>query len=549
MKRFGIILTTCCSVALLTTTGCGKSSDSNDAGAKPSKSGSSSSDTSKSQQSEPSSSGSAGSSASSVGTAAAASGGTVDTAANLAKVAKELTVSGPVDGGKGTPFSATSADLGAAGYSEKEFFFEGPTTSYTMDGGATMDGKWTLKEATKSAFKSRLLVRRPLDASKFNGTVVVEWLNVSGGADGDPGFMYNSDLILREGYAYVGVSAQQVGVQGGGLSLGSQPGAVPLTMADPERYGSLTHPGDAYSFDIFTQAAKAIREPQDADVLEGLKPKLLIAYGESQSAGRMVGYVNGAHVRDKVYDGFFIHSRGASGTPYSDGAAATGGFGGIDISMFTGGGAHLIRDDIDEKVFQFQTETDVTGMLAFLPARQPDTDKLRTWEVAGTSHADQFIVDFNASMVTGGSLQCDGANNGPQYRVIRAALKSLQLWLKDGTAPATGKVLETDSSGKSLRDEHGNALGGVRSPDVDVPNRTLSGDPAMGAGAGSFWCFLFGSNTPFTAEKLKSLYPTHDEYVSKVERSAQQLREAGFLLQPEADGFIHDAQEADIPPK
>lgn len=540
-------------VALVILCSCAKSSDDGDSAASESKtkpkSNESSSNESGASEGGSMSSGSAGAAAPGLGFPGLSTGTTAPHG-NVEDVAKELTVSGPVEGGKGKPFSATSADLAAAGYSEKEFFFEGPTTSYTMDGGATMDGKWKLAAATKSAFKSRLLVRRPIDAAKFNGTVVVEWLNVSGGADGDPGFMYNSDLILREGYAYVGVSAQQVGVQGGGFSLGSQPGAVPLTMADPERYGTLTHPGDAYSFDIFSQAARVIRDPQAADVLEGLEPKYLIAYGESQSAGRMVGYVDGVHVLDKVYDGFFIHSRGASGTPYSDGAAATGGFGGIDISMFTGGGgAHWIRDDIDEKVFQFQTETDVTGMLAFLPARQPDTDKLRTWEVAGTSHADQFLVDFNASMVTEGAVQCEGANNGPQYRVIRAALRSLDLWLKDGAAPASGKVLETDASGKSLRDEHGNALGGVRSPDVDVPNRTLSGDPATGAGAGSFWCFLFGSTTPFTSDKLKSLYSTHDDYVTKVKDSARALQKAGFLLEPEADGFIEDAQAADIPPQ
>jgi hypothetical protein len=143
-------------------------------------------------------------------------------------------------------------------------------------------------------------------------------------------------------------------------------------------------------------------------------------------------------------------------------------------------------------VFQFQTETDVTGMLAFLPARQPDSDKLRTWEVAGTSHADQYLVDFNASMVTQGAVKCDGANTGPQYRVIRAALHSLRLWMRDGTEPARGKLLETDANKKPLKDEHGNTLGGVRSPDVDVPVKTLTGDPAPN-GTGGVWCFLLAA--------------------------------------------------------
>jgi hypothetical protein len=447
-------------------------------------------------------------------------------------------VSGPVTGGMGKIFTASSADLAGRGYTEKEYFFEGDATAYSVPGGLTMDGKWSLVETTKAPFKSRLLVRHPKDASKFNGTVVVEWLNVSGGADGDPGFMYNSDLILRDGYAYVGVSAQAVGVEGGGFSLGAGPGAVPLKQFDPDRYGSLEHPGDAYSFDIYSQAAAAIRQRSKV-VLDGLKAQRLIAYGESQSAMRMVSYVDGVHPLAKQFDGFFIHSRGAGGIPFDDsGGLALGGFG--------GGGAVFIRDDIDAKVFQFQTETDVTGMLAFAPARQPDTDKLRTWEVAGTSHADQYIVDFNASMITQGAVQCNGANTGPQYRVIRAALDSLNSWMRDGTEPARGDILTTDANGKSVRDEFGNALGGVRSPDVDVPIKTLSGDPAAD-NSGSFWCFLFGSTKPFAPDELMKLYPNHDDYVTKVKDSASRQTTAGFLLKPEEAGFVSDAEKAAVP--
>ena len=453
-----------------------------------------------------------------------------------------MAVSGPITGGKGKIFTASSADLVGHGYTEKEYFFEGDATAYSLPGGMTMDGKWSLVETTKAPFKSRLLVRHPKDATKFNGTVVVEWLNVSGGADGDPGFMYNADLILREGYAYVGVSAQAVGVQGGGFSLGAGPAAVPLKQYDPDRYGSLSHPGDAYSFDIFSQAAKAIRHAGSVDVLEGLKPRHLIAYGESQSAMRMVSYVDGVHPLVKQYDGFFIHSRGAGGVPFEDTA---GGLGGISLGGF-GGSAVFIRDDIDEKVFQFQTETDVTGMLAFAPARQPDSDKLRTWEVAGTSHADQYLVDFNASMVTEGAVQCNGANTGPQYRVIRAALHSLNAWLEGDSEPARGDVLQTDSAGKSVRDEHGNALGGVRSPDVDVPIKTLSGDPPADSG-GSFWCFLFGSTKPFSSDELMKLYFSHDDYVTKVKASASRQRTTGFLLEPEEAGFVSDAEQAPVP--
>ena len=483
--------------------------------------------------------GAAGGAARSRGGAGGATASGSSAGAGGASAPGTLTVSGPVSGGMGKIFSASAADLAGKGYSEKEFFFEGRATAYAAaQGDMAMDGKWTLTEASQADYKSRLIVRRPIDADKFNGSVVVEWLNVSGGADGDPGFMYQSDMLLREGFAFVGVSAQMVGVEGGGFSLGV-PGATPLKQYDPARYGSLQHPGDAYAYDIFTQAARAIRNQGELDILEGLKPERLIAYGESQSAGRLVSYINGVHPLVKQYDGFFVHSRGAAGPGFDD-AAGPGGFGGTPV---------LIRDDLSEKVFQFQTETDVIGMLAFLPARQPDSDKLRTWEVAGTAHADTYIIEFNASLLTtGNGVQCAGANDGPQFRVIRAALKSFDTWMRDGSEPPRGELLATDSGGKPMKDEYGNTLGGVRTPDVDVPIRTLSGDPpTTSSGLGSLVCGVFGSVTPFTPDMLMDLYPEHDDYVKKVTASARKTREAGFILEPEEQGFVSDAQNAPVP--
>jgi hypothetical protein len=104
--------------------------------------------------------------------------------------------------------------------------------------------------------------------------------------------------------------------------------------------------------------------------------------------------------------------------------------------------------------------------------------------------------------------------------------------------------MRTADAGKLVKDEFGNGLGGVRSPDLDVPIRTLSSDPAP---MSDFICFLFGSTTPFTAERLTMLYPSHDDYVARVTSSARQLQDAGFLLETEATGFITAAQDAAVP--
>lgn len=187
---------------------------------------------------------------------------------------RAVAVSGPIEG---APLTTSVVDLAEHGYSEKEFFYEGEPTTYSLEGEMSQHGRWSLVEGVQQSFKSRLLVRRPLEASQFNGTVVVEWLNVSGGADGDPGFMYNWEELLRDGYVWVGVSAQATGVEGGGFSLVPGPSRA-LKVVNPERYGSLSHPGDAYSYDIYTRAAQIVRGA--GDVLSGLSPKRLLAYGE-----------------------------------------------------------------------------------------------------------------------------------------------------------------------------------------------------------------------------------------------------------------------------
>ena len=63
--------------------------------------------------------------------------------------------------------------------------------------------------------------------------------------------------IVREGYAYVGVSAQKVGVDGGQTITGID---MSLKTQNAERYSSLHHPGDAYAYDIFSQVGALVKD-------------------------------------------------------------------------------------------------------------------------------------------------------------------------------------------------------------------------------------------------------------------------------------------------
>jgi Alpha/beta hydrolase domain len=281
-------------------------------------------------------------------------------------------LSGPVNGGAGIA-TAARQDLAAAGYVEEEFFFEGDATAYAADGELAQNGLWTIRPDTTAAFRSRFIVRRPVSAATFSGTVVVEWLNVSAGADGDPDWGYSHREILRAGHAWVGVSAQAVGVSGGASILDSVPAAGGLVAADPARYGTLIHPGDRFAFDIFTQAATAVVNPAGPDALGGLEPTQIIAIGESQSAFFLTSYINGVHPLVQLFDGFLVHSRANFAPSFETGE--------IDRSIDV---AYNIRTDLDDPVLIFSTETDLTT-LGYAKARQDDTNTVRSWEVAGTA--------------------------------------------------------------------------------------------------------------------------------------------------------------------
>jgi hypothetical protein len=448
------------------------------------------------------------------------------------------TVSGPVSGGNGVYLAEPlTSDIAAAGFVEHEYFAEGTATSYAANEVAG-DGRWSFTPVGTAPYRTRVLVRTPGDPAKFSGTVVLEWLNVSGGVDADPEWAAVHEEILRQGHAWVGVSAQRIGVMGGPVLVrtnapGSELAGLGLRAIDPARYGTLDHPGDGFAFDIYTQVARAIRAGAG---LSGLVPERLVAAGESQSAFALVTYYNGVQPLTSAFDGFFVHSRGATAM------ALVGPGESSDLAGSVAGTATTFRDDLAAPVMNLQTETDVVGILSSYAARQPDSDTFRLWEVAGTAHFDLHLLGASAAY-----LDCGyPINNGPLDVVAKAALRGLTSWIETGVAPPAAPRLETtDGEPPQLRlDGDGIALGGIRTPPVDVPVATLSG--AAGPGA-SLACLLFGSTTPFTAERLAELYPSSTDYEQRYEQAADAVIEAGFVLDDDRAGLLAYADASSIP--
>src|SRR4029077_1761931 len=126
-------------------------------------------------------------------------------------------------------------DLSKLGYQASEYFLAGTATSYQLATPASSDGRWNAKAAASSPYKTRIVVIRPSDPAKFNGTVLVEWFNVTGGQDTPADWMVAHREMIRKGYAYVGVTAQRIGVEGGTTVTGGL-GGVPLKKTDAARY-------------------------------------------------------------------------------------------------------------------------------------------------------------------------------------------------------------------------------------------------------------------------------------------------------------------------
>jgi hypothetical protein len=435
---------------------------------------------------------------------------------------------------------ATTVDLKRVGYVQHEYAATGTATSYKVDGALTQDGRWTLVPDASAPYRTRVLVRAPAQAAAFSGTLVVEWLNVSAGVDADPDWVNLHEEEVRAGDAWVGVSAQRIGVEGGPVLVkvegvaGAEDQGKGLKAIDPARYATLEHPGDGYSFDMFTQVARALRTGAG---LSGMRAQRLIAAGQSQSAVALVTYFNGVQPFAHAFDGYFVHSRFAAGLPlvgpgqYADLAGA-----------ISGGTPTILRTDQDVPVLDVQTETDVTSIINSYAARQPDSDRFRLWEVAGTAHADAHQLGPN-----GKSPDCGvPINDGPMHIVAKAGLRALTTWLTTGKPPATAARLDVTpgATPQINRDADGIALGGIRTPPVDVPVAALSG--ASGPNPSTI-CLLLGSSMPFSADRLTQLYPSRAAYLQRYQADTDATIKAGFALKDDRAALLAFAESSRLP--
>lgn len=419
----------------------------------------------------------------------------------------------PGEPSRNYPQFATAYNLARQGYVEKEFFINGSATRY-----ATPERADASVISTGHAYRTRLLVRQPASAKRFNGVVLVEWLNVTSGHDLDVIWLSTAEHLMRQGYAYVGVSAQRVGVHAPVTGLKSW---------SPARYGSLdvtaggTILDDSLSFDIYSQAIQSVRSPRGVNPLGSLKARTVLAVGASQSQQYLRLYHNSVEPLAKLVDGYLLY-------------------------LGVGG---LLRTDLNPKVIKLDTETDVL-LLGQYAARQPDSGKLRGYEVAGASHVGYSNPNPRAPILERDGLPIPdysvctlpALSRVPTAQVARAAVDHLTRWVR-GTPPPTAKPIEVIAGSpiSIARDSYGNALGGIRLAEHEVATATNTG---FNSGPG--FCLLNGSHVPFDDATLRKLYGSPGQYVHKVTQATLRNLKAGYITAPDAVDTITDAVKREV---
>jgi hypothetical protein len=461
---------------------------------------------------------------------------------------------------------APTINLSSYGYVEREFLMSGTTNIYRESGFWGPNGRWGVSVAQSGVpYTTRLLVRYPTNHAKFNGTVVVEWLNDTTGGDQDPVWSEIYNEVLSKGYAYVGVTAQTAGMD-------------ELKAWDAKRYGALGDSNDGQSYDIFSQAAQAVRA-DSGTLLRGLTPRTIIGMGDSQSAFRVDTYVNAIQPVSHAFNGFIAIGRSVFAAPIGSGL--------VGFSPFPA----YVRTDNTTPFIQLNTEGDIEELGAAL-VRQPDNTYLRTWELAGAAH-----IDLHEGLYEGNTIEREEPTvpapvcvfgqlvNGATapdsmgvYELEDAALAGMQKWITQDVPPPSGnQIATTPFFNIVLRDRYRNALGGIRLPDIQVPTETYSAinfylpsqqslSPAqllsllesiftaLETGAitnttlrDEGLCLLEGYYTPFSTARLHALYPTHSDYVSQFTAAAASDLASGFLTQADYNAAVAAAKAAAIP--
>ena len=442
----------------------------------------------------------------------------------------------------------TLVDLPKAGYVEEEFFVSGRANVYDW----AADGRLSVKTPA-APYTTRILLRRPTDARRFSGNVIVEIANAARRFDFNFTWGVSHDHLIENGDAFVVVTIAQGNIDA--LKAFNATRYAPLSMANPTPDEACAAPG------------RAGGAPQTSPFEEGLQWDILSQVAAllkaAPAGGPMAGFtVQRAYMT--AYDGVMatymaaIHpsARLASGRPVYDGYIQHRHPGLARIRRCAPAPAaddpRQVLRGLDVPLIRIMPETDVLTLYRF---RREDSDapndRYRLYEVAGGAHADGAFYPFQPSVADLKKIgspypylaawpfhnQCEPEmllmKTPINTYVLDAALTNLTRWVRDGVAPPKAMRISVENGGtpqaRVVRDQFGNAIGGVRTPYLDVPIATYHTTTR-----GETFCPELGRTDPFSWGRLATVHGTPQNYATKVSQSVDRLVKDRWLT--ESDG-------------
>ncbi|MDA8044391.1 MAG: alpha/beta hydrolase domain-containing protein [Actinomycetota bacterium] len=404
-----------------------------------------------------------------------------------------------------------------AGYVEIESIVVGTANIYT--GSATSPAQPT---GDQCRYATRFVGRFPEDPACFSGRVFLETFNTTrGGVDHDRVWRQLEPLIARQGDGWIGVTVRPSASQA-------------LKAFDAGRYGGLDVPVNDVEWDILRHLGALLRTES---IIKGHHPaQRLYLTGYSQSgvdtATFSMAFHESTRLRDgqPFYDGYFPSAHSGTLASVHTGAASL-------LPPFE----HVPMTAVAVPVVDLETQTDVEGVTFTDPrgtvhtstggayVRRPDSDRpgdlYRLYEVAGAPHI-------------GSDPQCSASSGFPTDPFVRAAALRLIRWAEEGIVPPERPRLalaELGAFSSAEVDEFGNAMGGLRSPYVDIPLSTYK--VRAGPTAGGLH-MLVGDEIPFTPGQARGLYRDAATYISRFTRSLDEAIRTGDLLAIDRDGLL-----------
>jgi len=200
-------------------------------------------------------------------------------------------------------------------------------------------------------YKTRFVIRYPINPENFSGNVVVELYNPSGNLDADVLWPRSRDFYLRKGDAWVGITIKDVSI-------------AALKIFNAKRYATISLADNGQAWDIVAQVGRFLKDNGPGSPLHGYHVHRFYATGDSQSAEYLVTYINAFHSLERmpskgpVYDGYLPVSRYNFDPGINSKAQAA------QLPEIFPCSPRLIFLGIDVPIINLQTQTDIGAPLS-----------------------------------------------------------------------------------------------------------------------------------------------------------------------------------------